>query len=97
MSKEVTFKLDLTRSEVDQLARWHKECEERCAGMREYEMAQEHKDRRYLFDGTKHTGKYMGMSDPAEGKTTVIHSNGAISGPAPLTQGLDLGSGGYGK
>lgn len=55
----VMFELELTKDEITQLATWHKECELRFVGMREYQMADEHKQRLYLFEGLKNTGKFL--------------------------------------
>jgi hypothetical protein len=57
--KDDAFDVDLTREEIAHLAEWHKECETRCAQMREYGLAEAHKQRQYLFAGLMKTGKYM--------------------------------------
>ena len=56
----ITFEVELTRDEIAQLANWHKACEQRCAEIREYTMADEHKQRTYLFVGLQNTAKYQG-------------------------------------
>lgn len=56
-----TIKIDLTSSEIEQLAVWHRECEQRCVDMREYTLANEHKGRSCLFEGLKKTGRFLEM------------------------------------
>lgn len=56
-----TIDVGLTRDEIFQLSKWHHECETRCAEMREYHLANEHKDRTYLFDGLQKTGAFLNL------------------------------------
>jgi hypothetical protein len=55
--------VQLTRSEIDTLAIWHKDCELKCAEIREYELAAEHKNRNYIFLGLKNSGPYRELTD----------------------------------
>ena len=62
VTKEFSIEVSLTKGEIVQLATWHRECESRLAEMREYEMAEKHKDRCYLFDGLQKTGAFQKIS-----------------------------------
>lgn len=62
MPKAIVCNVPLTHAEIDQLASWHRECEKRLAEMREYEMANAHKDRTYLFEGLQKSAAYREAS-----------------------------------
>lgn len=61
MATEV-IEVELTREEIDALEAYHRRCENNFAEMREYESAQKHKERNYLFSGLKKTGWYLRMN-----------------------------------
>lgn len=48
-----TWTVELSRSEIEHLYTWHEGCEKRCAEMREYVMADEHKQRLWALEGLK--------------------------------------------
>lgn len=52
-------RVDLNRSEIDKLVEFHRECEMRFVQMREYGLAQEHRERNYLFEGLQKTAWYL--------------------------------------
>jgi hypothetical protein len=52
------FDVKLTKEEIQHLAVWHKECELRFAEMREYQMADEAKQRTYIFEGIKNSSNF---------------------------------------